>query len=443
MTATRPMRVAVLGLGHVGVVTAACLAHLGHEVTGVDADEERVAALRRGHVPFHEPGLEELVAEGLANGRLTFPERLRDAVGSAEILFVCVGTPSRSSGAADLVQVERLTLDVAEYLDPAAIFVEKSTVPVTTGERVARTLARLRGRADVDVVSNPEFLREGYAIEDTLCPSRIVVGSASERATAMLLELYRPITDATDCPVIVTDVRTAELIKHASNAFLATKISFINAIAEVCDRAGADVEVVASGIGADPRIGSSFLRAGIGYGGSCLPKDVAGFAAMARELGCDLALLDEVRRINDRAPERLVNALRDELWHLDGKTVAVLGLSFKEGTDDVRASPALALVESLRREGARVVGFDPAAMHAAKQIVPEVHMASSALDAASGADALVIATAWPEFAALDLAELRSALRFPIVVDGRNVLDPDAMRRAGFTYRSVGRPAVAA
>ncbi len=435
------MRVGVLGLGHVGLVTAACLAELGHTVTGSDADPERLEDLRHGRVPFYEPGLEELVGSGLRLGRLRFTDNVGENVGSSAVLFICVGTPNGADGAPYLLQVERLAQDMAEHLEGYRVIVEKSTVPVTTGERLARTLERHRGRRDFDVVSNPEFLREGSAVEDTMRPARIVIGAAWERAADVVEEVYRPIVEATGCPVIRTDVRTAELIKHASNAFLATKISFINAIAEVCEEACADVEVVAEGIGLDPRIGRAFLGAGIGYGGSCLPKDVSGFVAMARELGCELSLLDEVRRVNDRAPSRIVDKLRDELWHLEGKTVAVLGLAFKAGTDDVREAPALRLIDALTAEGTNVAAYDPAAMPAAKELLPRVRLATSPADAATDADAVVIVTDWDEFRTIDLEELRSVMRFPIVVDGRNLFAPETMRRAGFHYASVGRPAV--
>jgi len=437
------MNVSVLGLGHVGLVTAACFAEIGHDVVGVDASEERIADLRSGRMPFHEPGLEPLVRAGIAAGRLRFTRGVADAVAHAEVLFVCVGTPQAADGSPDLRQLEELTTAVAAaHVDGRRILVEKSTVPVTTGERVARTLERAGAPTGVEVVSNPEFLREGTAIDDTMRPARIVIGTSSPDAADRVLDVYRPILERSGCHVIRTDVRTAELIKHASNAFLATKISFINAVAEVCERAGADVEAVAEGVGLDPRIGRDFFRAGIGYGGACLPKDVAGFVAMARSLGCDLALLGEVQRLNDRALDRVIEKLRAELWHLSGKTIAVLGLAFKAGTDDLRESPAIRLIERLRAEGGRVVAFDPAAMPAAKDAVPDLPLAPSPIEAARDADAVVIATEWPEFRSLDLAGLRQAMRFPLVVDGRNLFAPDEMREAGFHYASVGRPAVA-
>lgn len=434
------MKVGVVGLGHVGLVSAACFAHVGHEVFGVDVQAERVEGLQRGSLPFFEPGLDELVAEGVAAGRLTFHNELETPVREAQVVFICVGTPSKATGEADLSQVEGLAWDIAHHLTSYRVLVEKSTVPVKTGERLFRTLKRL-GAQDFDVVSNPEFLREGSAISDTLTPDRIVIGSSSERASALVQELYRPIVDRSGCAVIVTDVGTAEMIKHASNAFLATKISFINAVAELCEATDADVEVVAKGMGLDRRIGTAFLRAGIGYGGSCFPKDVAAFAAIARQLGRDFELLNAVQNVNDRGPLRLLEKLRAELWHLKGKKIAVLGLAFKPGTDDLRESPALKTIEQLVTEDAEVTAYDPVAMTKAKELLPSIRFAESAVDAVRGADAVVILTDWDEFRDLDPAALKKVLRFPIVVDGRNLFSPDAMRAAGLTYLSVGRPAV--
>jgi UDPglucose 6-dehydrogenase len=435
------MRISVIGQGHVGLVTAACFAHIGHDVLGVDIDQERIESLQRGISPFFEPGLTELVREGLESGKLRFLDDVGEAVRDSEVVFICVGTPPTPTGASDLLGLERLARDIAGHLHEYRLVVYKSTVPVTTGDRVARTLGRHVDASNFDIASNPEFLREGSAIEDTLRPSRIVFGSDSPRAIELLEAVYRPIVQDTGCPVVVTDVRTAELIKHASNAFLATKISFINAIAELCERAGADVEVVAEGMGLDPRIGRAFLHAGVGYGGSCLPKDVSSFVALGHELGCELTILEEVRRINDRGPDRIVAKLRSELWHLDGKTVAVLGVAFKPGTDDLREAPAIRLVEQMLDEGATVICYDPAAMAAAKDVLKGVRFASTPLDAVTDADAVVIMTEWEEFASIDRAALRDAMRLPIVVDGRNTFSTDAMRAAGFTYHSVGRPPV--
>jgi UDPglucose 6-dehydrogenase len=435
------MKVGVVGLGHVGLVTAACFAHVGHEVIGVDVQAERVEGLRRGNTPFYEPGLPELIRDGLDAGRLTFDQAIEAVVGGPDIVFICVGTPSRPSGEADLTQVERLALELAQHLDSYLVLVEKSTVPVKTGERLFKTMHRL-GARDFDVVSNPEFLREGSAIADTLQPDRVVIGSQSDRATNLMLELYDPIVQASGAPLIVTDIATAELVKHASNAFLATKISFINAVAEICERTGADVGTVSYGMGLDRRIGQGFLQAGIGYGGSCFPKDIAAFAVIAEQLGAEFQLLGEVQRINDRGPERLLSKLRGELWHLQGKQIAVLGLAFKPGTDDLREAPSHKVILQLLSEGAEVVTYDPVAMGKAKEVLPSsVRFADSALDALDRADAAVFVTDWDEFKDIDPSQMRESLRFPIVVDGRNLFDLKAMQAAGMTYLSVGRPPV--
>ena len=436
------MRIGIIGAGHVGLVSAACFARVGHDVVAVDAMPERVENLRRGVLPFFEPNLDELVEEGLASGRLQFSGSIEDAVATADAVFICVGTPPKPNGEADLSQVEHVAHQLAEHLNGHyTVLVEKSTVPVTTGDRLAATL-RMLGVADIDVVSNPEFLREGSAIADTLNPDRIVIGSPSQRATDVLLEVYRPIVDRSSCEVLVTDVPTAELIKHASNAFLATKISFINAVADVCEATGGDVEVVARGMGLDHRISRAFLRAGVGYGGSCFPKDVAAFAALADQVGANSGLLREVQNINAARAGGLVEKLRKELWHLKDKRVAVLGLAFKAGTDDLREAPSLRITEQLLDEGASVVAYDPVAMDNAKaQMRAEVELAPSALDAVAGADAAVVLTDWDEFRGLNLNAVREALRFPIVIDGRNLFSLDAMRAARLTYVSVGRPVV--
>lgn len=436
------MRVGVIGLGHVGLVSAACFAHLGHEVVGVDADAERVEGLSQGRLPFFEPGLAELVEEGLSARRLRVSEDVGAAVRAAPIVLICVGTPSRPSGEADLVQVERLAQGIAEHLDGYLVLAEKSTVPIHTADRIARTVNRSAGGRPFDVISTPEFIRQGSAIADTLEPDRIVIGSGSRRATGIALQLYRPIIERSHCPVILTDVGTAELIKHASNAFLATKVSFVNAVAEVCERTGADVDDVARGMGLDPRIGPAFLRAGIGYGGSCLPKDVAAFQALADELGIGFPLLAGVQAINERGPGRVVEKLRQELWHLEGKTIAVLGLAYKPGTDDLREAPSLKVIEALLAEAADVVAFDPVAMPEAKHVLSNVRFAATALEAVTGADAAVFVTEWNEFRGLDLGALRTAMRLPVVVDGRNLFRPEEMRRAGFAYHSIGRVPVA-
>lgn len=439
------MKIGVVGLGHVGLVTAACFAHVGHDVIGADVDGEKIEKLRLGSTPFFEPGLEELVSEGSSSGALRFTTSIEETVKAADVLFICVGTPSKASGEADLLQVERLAADIGRCLSTHSeykVLVEKSTVPVKTGEKILTTVRR-RAAGDCDVVSNPEFLREGSAIRDTLNPDRIVIGASSERAVEVLKEVYRPTLEKTGCPIVVTDVSTAELIKHSSNAFLATKISFINSVAEICEATGADVETVAVGMGLDPRIGSQFLKAGVGYGGSCFPKDVAAFASLAGKLGRPFHMLEAVQEMNERGPARLLDKLRNELWHLEGKRIAALGLAFKPGTDDLRDAPALKVISQLLAEGAEVVAYDPVAMSEAKQLLPDVQMADGPITAANDADAALFLTEWQEFAEVDLSELKQAMRFPIVVDGRNLFSLNEMREAGFTYLSVGRPAVRA
>lgn len=435
------MRIGVVGMGNVGLVTAACFSHLGHDVLGLDVDVERIELLRKGQMPFFEPHLEHLVREGIDTGRLRFVLETQALADECEAIFICVGTPPTPSGEADLSQIERLAWNLGSRMDGYTLLVEKSTVPVRTGDRIEKTL-RLAGAGDVEVVSNPEFLREGSAVGDTLSPDRIVIGSGSERATKRLLELYDPVIERSGCEVIITDVGTAELIKHASNAFLATKISFINSVAEVCEASGADVETVARGMGMDKRIGRSFLRAGAGYGGSCFPKDVAAFEALGEELGCDMSLLRAVQAINDRAVGRVLDKLRDQLWHLKGKRVAVLGLSFKPGTSDLRESPAMKLVVNLLDEGAEVVAYDPVAMPSAKEVLPpQASFAASPLEAAQGAHAVAVMTEWKEFEELDLKDLRDALDLPIIVDGRNLFDPRRAADLGLTYLPAGRPPV--
>lgn len=436
------MNIGVAGLGHVGLVTAACLAEVGHHVVGMDVSTERVQDLRRGKAPFFEPGLDLLIGRGLREGRLRFEERLPPVVEHSDAVFICVGTPSLPNGEADLSQVEGLAVELAGCLDDRyRVLIEKSTVPVTTGGRMFRTIARLT-ECRCDIVSNPEFLREGSAVHDALNPDRIVIGSASPEATTVMREIYAPVVERSGCVVLETDVATAELIKHASNAFLATKISFINYIAEVCDAVGGDVEIVARGMGLDQRIAPDFLRAGIGYGGSCFPKDVGAFAAIGEQVSGDSALLRAVQDINRRAMRRLIEKVRSELWYLKDKRIGVLGLAFKPGTDDMRDAPSLTIIASLLEEGAEVVAYDPVAMPAAKELLPEqVRFAGDPLEALHDAHAAMILTEWPQFAELDLAEMKNALRLPIVADGRNVFDVGRMRDAGFTYLSMGRPAV--
>jgi UDPglucose 6-dehydrogenase len=451
------MRIAVVGSGYVGLVAGACFADLGHDVILVDNDERKLVALKNGEVPIHEKFLPELL-ERHRGQRLQFSGDLHEAVRASSVIFVAVGTPPTDRGDADLSYVESVAREITGALGEYKVIVEKSTVPVYTSEWVRRIILRNGADPDCfDVASNPEFLREGTAVTDFLFPDRIVVGCDTERAAGVLREVYAPLTtgsyyersdaipqpDRTSipAPIIVTTTKSAELIKHASNAFLAMKISFINAVASICESVGANVSQVCHGIGTDSRIGPRFLNPGIGYGGSCFPKDVLAFRAVARECGYDFRLLDEVMRINEDQRDRFLRKVRSALWTLRGKHLGVLGLAFKGGTDDIRESPALFLVQALLQEGCKVTAYDPAAMERTQETMnSNLKYANSAYEAASGADALLILTEWEEFANLDLRRLNQELKYPIVIDGRNLYDPEVMAAQGFTYYSVGRAA---
>jgi UDPglucose 6-dehydrogenase len=451
------MRITVVGSGYVGLVAGACFADLGHEVVVVDNDHRKLVALRNGKIPIHENFLPELLIRYRGN-RLTFSEDLKEAVRHSAAIFVAVGTPPTESGEADLSYVESVAREISGGIDSYKVIVEKSTVPVYTSDWIRRIILRNGTDPELfDVASNPEFLREGTAVTDFLFPDRIVIGCDAERPANVLREIYAPMTGGTyyqradsipqpdraaiPPPIIVTSTKSAELIKHASNAFLAMKISFINAVASVCESVGANVNQVVHGIGTDSRIGSRFLNPGIGYGGSCFPKDIMAFRAVAREIGYDFRLLDEVMRINEDQRQRFLRKVRSALWTVRGKRLGVLGLAFKGGTDDIRESPALFLVQALLQEGAKIVAYDPAAIDRAREVLgPSVTYADSSYEAAHGADALLILTEWEEFANLDLNRLRAELKYPIVIDGRNLYDPEIMAAQGFTYFSVGRAA---
>ncbi len=451
------MRIAVVGSGYVGLVAGACFADLGHDVILVDNDEKKLAALCNGEVPIHEKFLPELLSRHRGQ-RLTFSEDLEEAVRLSAVIFVAVGTPPTQSGEADLSYVESVAREISGGINGYKVVVEKSTVPVYTSEWVRKIILRNGTDPEMfDVASNPEFLREGTAVTDFLFPDRIVIGCDSERSAEVLREIYLPLTSGTyyersdaipqpdrasiPAPIIVTSTKSAELIKHASNAFLAMKISFINAVACVCESVGANVNQVVHGIGTDSRIGPRFLNPGIGYGGSCFPKDVMAFRAVARESGYDFRLLDEVMRINEEQRQRFLRKIRSALWTLRGKNLGVLGLAFKGGTDDIRESPAVFLVQALLQEGSAVTAYDPAAMERTQEVMNSgITFVNSAYEAAHNADALLILTEWEEFANLDLKRLRQELRYPIVIDGRNLYDPELMAAHGFTYYSVGRAA---
>jgi len=436
------VRISVVGIGHVGLVTAACMARWGHDVVGMDDDAAKVATLQDGGVPFHEPDLPELLAEVTDAGRLRYTTDVAEAVAHAEIVFVCVGTPSLPGGGPNLSYVERVGRDVAEHATHDVVLVEKSTVPANTGARLSQVIERedvaARG-VTVHVASNPEFLREGVAVQDTLHPDRVVYGTSSDFARDRLREAYATLVEQDGTPVVETNVPTAELIKHASNAFLATKISFINQVARICERVGADVDEVADGMGLDERIGRQFLNAGIGYGGSCFPKDVDAFIHLARQVGEDFKILEHVREVNVSQRTRVLDALRDELWHLDEKVVAVLGAAFKPGTDDLREAPGIHLAKMLAAEGAHVRIWDPVALDAVEREEPWLTRVEQLDDAVAGAHAVVVATEWPQVAALDPAQLKAAMAYPIVVDGRNCMDGAAMVDAGIHYRGIGKP----
>ncbi|MGA2456412.1 MAG: UDP-glucose/GDP-mannose dehydrogenase family protein [Terriglobales bacterium] len=440
-------------------MTGACFADLGHEVVLVDNDEKKIDALRKCEVPIHERFLPELLTRHRGE-RIKFSGDLQTATRESEAVFIAVGTPPTESGDADLSYVESVAREISGGVDEYKVVVEKSTVPVYTSQWI-RTIM-MRDGADpshFDVASNPEFLREGTGVTDFLYPDRIVVGVESERAAEVMRQLYGPLTsgwyygrgDAIPRPeaasdkapprLIVTSTQSAELIKHASNAFLAMKISFINAVASICESVGADVQQVCDGMGTDSRIGPRFLNPGIGYGGSCFPKDLMAFRAVAKENGYDFRLLEEVIRINEDQRRRFLRKVRGVLWTFRGKRLGVLGLAFKGGTDDIRESPAMLLVQELLREGCRICAYDPAAMERAKEVLKSgVEFAADAYEAATGADALLILTEWEEFAALDLDRLRTLVKYPIVLDGRNLYDPALMVEHGFSYYSVGRPA---
>ena len=438
------MRVGIIGVGHVGLVTAACMAELGHDVVGMDDDLTKVRLLQDGRVPFVEPGLDELVTSGIDGGRLRFSEQAADAVDGADVVFISVGTPRREDGSPNLSFVQAAAASVASHAAHPLVVAEKSTVPVRTGERIRQAL-RLEAQASGggrhhEVVSNPEFLKEGSAIEDTLRPDRVVVGADSGHAHEVMRRLYDPLLARHDCPYVATDVRTAELIKHASNAFLATKISFINAVARICELAGADVEQVADAMGYDVRIGRAFLNAGLGYGGSCFPKDVEAFIHIAAELGYDFGMLRETERVNREAKRWPLVQLRRMVWNLAGKEIAVLGVAFKPGTDDIRDAPALEVIEELLAEGARVRLHDPVALDHVRGRYPEAVLCDKATEALDGAHAVVVCTEWDEYAAITPERLRELLAYPVVVDARNLWDPAALAAAGLQVASVGRTA---
>jgi UDPglucose 6-dehydrogenase len=449
------VRLSIIGCGYVGLVTGSCLAEIGHNVVCADNDPAKYEALRAGRVPIYEPFLEEVVARNRREGRLAFTEDPAEAVRSGDAIFICVGTPPLENGEADLSAIDRVARLIAGEARSPKLVVEKSTVPVRTGQELKRALAVYSRGSGVafEVASNPEFLREGAAVADFLHPDRIVIGVEDAGAERQLRAIYRPIVEGGfRCPVhspkcppapapafLVTTIASAELIKHASNSFLALKISYANAIADLCERLGADVGEVTRAMGLDPRIGPQFLRAGLGFGGFCLPKDIQAFIRLAERAGMNFGLLQEAERINNEQIERFLEKIRRAVWVLPDKQVAVLGLAFKPHTDDIRYAPAIKLIERLTAEGSQVRAYDPKAMEKARAALPGIQYCADAYEAARDADALVVATEWPEFAQLDWKRIAGLMARPLVLDGRNLLDPAAMRALGFEYYSLGRP----
>jgi UDPglucose 6-dehydrogenase len=434
------MNITVVGTGYVGLVTGACFSDIGHNVLCVDNDDSKIDALKKLHMPIYEEGLEDLVRRNVAAGRLHFTTSIKEGTDFAEVIFIAVGTPPGYRGAANLSYVEQVGRQVAENMTAYRLLVEKSTVPVATGEQLKRTISKyLRSDIPFDVASNPEFLKEGTAIEDAFHPDRIVVGVESERAGKLLRDIYEPVIKKTGCAFLEMNIASAELTKHASNSFLAMKISYINAVSRICELADADVQQVARGMGLDKRIGPQFLSAGVGYGGSCFPKDVDAFVQIADKLGYNFELLKEVQRINKTQREHIMQKIQHELWVIQDKVIAVLGLAFKPGTDDVREAPSLYFVPQLIEAGAKLRLWDPVAEEKFAQLYPEEKYFKDPVDCAKDADLLLILTDWPQVRSLDLDKLKKVMKCAVIIDGRNMFNPDDVRAKGFTYHSVGRP----
>ena len=429
------MKLTIIGTGYVGLVTGTCFAEVGHHVICVDSDAAKVEMLKRGGIPIYEPGLEDLVQKNVAAGRLSFTNSTTEGVEKSDVIFIAVPTPPQPDGSVDMSFIEKVAREIASAMTSYKIIVDKSTVPVKTGDKVAETIKRYcKAKVEFDVISNPEFLREGFAVEDLMQPDRVVVGVRSQRPVPAMKEVYEPFK----APIIITDITSAELIKHASNSFLALKISYINAVSVICEATGANVQQVANGMGLDERIGRRFLNASLGFGGSCFPKDLSAFVKISEQVGYDFRLLKEVQRINAEQMERFVKKITETLWVLKDKTIGVLGLAFKQNTDDVRSSPAIDLCQRLLKEGAALRVYDPKAMDKAKALLPGVTYVADMNDVAQDCDALVVATEWDEFKQLDLDRARKALSAPIMFDGRNLFDPEEMEKLGWIYKSIGR-----
>jgi len=429
------MSISIIGSGYVGLVTGSCLAELGNKVICADNDNKKITGLKKGIIPIYEPGLEELVANNVKRKRLSFTSSIKDAVRACEVIFIAVGTPTLDNGEADLTGIENVARNIAVNITRYRLIVEKSTVPVETGEWVKRTISTyIKYKVKFDVASNPEFLREGSAINDFMHPDRIVIVVESKKARDILVNLYKPL----NAPLVITNIKSAELIKHASNAFLATKISFINAISRICDKVGADVEEVAKGMGLDKRIGRDFLNAGLGYGGSCFPKDLDAFISICEKLGYNFELLKSVRSINEEQKSLILKKLKDSLWIVKDKTISVLGLSFKPDTDDIRNAPSLDIIKALKAEGAKVRLYDPQAMEKANEILQGVKFCKDPYEACKGSDCLLIVTEWNEFKELDFAKVKKLLKRPLIIDGRNIYEPRSLEELGFTYIGIGK-----
>jgi UDPglucose 6-dehydrogenase len=428
-------KISIVGTGYVGLVTGACFAEVGHQVICVDNDLKKVEVLRAGGIPIYEPGLEEIVKRNVATGRLRFTGEIADGVKNSEVVFIAVPTPPNPNGSVDMSFVERVAREIAGTMTEYKIIVDKSTVPVKTGEKVAEAIKRYnKHKVDFDVVSNPEFLREGCAVPDLMQPDRIVIGVSGPRPVAKMKEVYSPF----NAPIIITDINSAELIKHACNSFLALKISYANALSVICETSGANISDVVNGMGLDKRIGRAFLNAGLGYGGSCFPKDLSAFIHITEALGYDFRLLKEVQQINADQIQHFLKKVHDTLWIVKDKTIGVLGLAFKPNTDDMRLAPSLEVIRALQKEGAKIRAYDPKAMDKAREVLPGVEFCDSPYTVASGADALIICTEWDEFRQLDLEKLRAVMDQPIVFDGRNLYEPQKMAELGFVYKSIGR-----
>ncbi len=428
-------KISIVGTGYVGLVTGACFAEVGHQVICVDNDLKKVEVLRAGGIPIYEPGLEEIVKRNVAAGRLRFTGEIADGVKNSEVVFIAVPTPPNPDGSVDMSFVERVAREIAGTMTDYKIVVDKSTVPVKTGEKVAEAIKRYnKHKVDFDVVSNPEFLREGCAVQDLMQPDRVVIGVSGPRPVAKMKEIYSPF----HAPIIVTDINSAELIKHACNSFLALKISYANALSVICEASGANISDVVNGMGLDKRIGRAFLNAGLGYGGSCFPKDLSAFIHIAEALGYDFRLLKEVQQINADQIQHFLKKVHDTLWIVKDKTLGVLGLAFKPNTDDMRLAPSLEVIRTLQKEGAKIRAYDPKAMDKAREVLPGVEFCDGPYAAAAGADGLIICTEWDEFRQLDLEKLRAVMSQPIVFDGRNLYEPQKMAELGFVYKSIGR-----